>query len=142
VPTFAQISLDNNVVLIQTQPNIFMQSVDTQTGEVMKSNVVSIQLVEGGNVCPQGYVLELDSKMSGACKVCQPETYSVNPLVSNQGSCFICPAGAVCPDGSCVFHHSLSYRICLKPETFKDDNHNVVLLFNVLKPETFNDDIM
>jgi serine/threonine protein kinase len=116
-PTFAPISSESSdVARIQSKPIFFVQSLDAQTGAIMKSNVVFIKLEEAESVCPQGYILDLDSKNSGACKSCQRETYRVNPLVfrqnSSQGSCLMCPAGALCPDGSCVFYHSLSNRTC------------------------------
>ena len=116
-PTFVEISPDKGVARVQAQPRIFVQSFDTQTGETIKSDVISINMEEGSNVCPQGYVLDLDFNQvgPGVCKLCRTDTYSVYPLTSSQGSpsCMICPAGAVCPDGSCVFHHNLSSRICL-----------------------------
>jgi serine/threonine protein kinase len=112
MPTFVKFSADEGIASVQAQPNIFVQSADSLTGAVMKSDIVSIKFAEGGNVCPQGYILYLDSKKAGVCRACQPETYSVSPLTSHQGSCLNCPAGALCPDGSCVFHGNLSNRIC------------------------------
>jgi serine/threonine protein kinase len=115
-PIFVDISADEAKASIQTQPHIFVQSTDFLTGATIRSDIVSIKLGEGGNACPQGYVLDLDSinlKASpGLCKQCQTETYSVSPLPYIQEPCLSCPAGAVCPDGTCVFHSSLSNRIC------------------------------
>ena len=111
-PNFIEVNATTGVARIQSQPNIFAQSLDSMTSSTIKSGIISIKLDEGGSVCPQGYVLDLDTTNMGVCKLCQTGTYRVSPLTSSQGSCLNCPAGALCPDGSCVFRHSLSSRSC------------------------------
>jgi predicted outer membrane repeat protein len=104
-PMFVELNADQDRARIQTQPYIYVQSPDSQTGAVMQSNTLSIDLEEGGNVCPQGYVLDLDlqSELSlptaGTCKICKQGTYSLIPLAGPTKSipgCFPCPVGAEC----------------------------------------------
>jgi hypothetical protein len=106
-PIFAEISTNAGVASLQAQPNIFVQNSDPFTGAIMKSSVASIILEEGKNVCDEGYILDFDSNMAGVCKPCPRETYILSPLSTIQGaaSCITCPAQAVCPDGSCIFHY-------------------------------------
>ena len=83
-----------------------------QTGLIKKSNIVSIKMEEGANVCPQGYILDLDSQMtglslptSGTCKLCKQGTYSLDPLAGQQKNipeCFVCPSGATCFEGGSI----------------------------------------
>ncbi len=48
------------VARLQTQPNIFVQSSDTQTGTTMMSSVIAIKLEEAGNVCRRDMFLILN----------------------------------------------------------------------------------
>jgi hypothetical protein len=108
-PIFVEINADKNVAFIKAQPHIFVQSPDMQTGLIMKSNIISIKLEESGNVCPQGYILDLDLQStglslptSGSCKLCKIGTYSLDPLLGPKNeipACFVCPTGATCLDG-------------------------------------------
>jgi serine/threonine protein kinase len=123
-PTFIKFNADAGEARVQTQPHIFLQGTDIQTGSNLQSEVISIKLEEGRKVCPYGYVLDLDWEMNGqrpmaaTCKLCPAEEYSIDPLAASPGSvsrkpsCMTCPAGALCPDGSCAFHHGLSNRVC------------------------------
>ncbi len=107
-PIFDEINADKNVACIKTQPHIFVQSPDMQTGLIKKSNIISIKLEEGSNVCPKGYFLDLDLRStrlslptSGSCKLCKQGTYSLDPLVGPKNkipACFVCPTGATCLD--------------------------------------------
>ena len=112
-PSFVEISADKGVARVLSQPHIFVQSPDMLTGAVVKSDLVVIQMEEGGNVCPPGYILGLDLQVtglnlpaSGACKICQRGTYSLDPLLGKTNqipSCFNCPTGlgsACLEDGS------------------------------------------
>ena len=105
-PIFVEINADEGIARIRTQPYIYVQSFDLQTGAVIQSDIVSIMLEEGGTACPQGYVLDLDLQLTelslptpGACKMCKQGTYSLFPLAGPTNKipgCFTCPSGAKC----------------------------------------------
>jgi serine/threonine protein kinase len=111
-PNFVQIKANEGLALIKTQPHIFIQSSDMQTGLMIKSNVASIKLEEGRHVCPRGYVLDLDSQFTelrlpalGACKLCKYGTYSLDPLVGSNNkipACMTCPSGVKCLEGGSI----------------------------------------
>ena len=149
-PTFTNLSFRTGSSSLVSQPFIFAQGPDDQSSPrvQMLSNVLRVVLQNGSHVCPAGYILHLDDEraMSGqaACSLCQPGTYSVDPLAPRADSltgapaCLNCPAGGNCFQGGRVVTFTLGvwvvssgmYRLVSCPRGFALTNTTATGLFS------------
>ena len=91
---------------------------ESATGSKMKSGLVSVQMQQGGGVCPPGYILALNQEGevngSAVCSLCRSGTYSVSPLapgsLTASPACLSCPAGGDCSRGGADIRFSLRPR--------------------------------
>ena len=103
-PAFENVSTDLGAVL-HRQPHVYA------SGNGMQTRTIPVHFALGKNlVCPLGRVLELESHNGvgrpGTCKICEADTYSLDPLASPSGSgdpaCFACPGAVTCKGGKDV----------------------------------------
>ncbi len=109
-PSFAHLDAATGAAVLKTQPTVVFLGSDMQTGQRMLSIPVSIPIRSNSSVCPKGFILVLDQPSSystqsarpGACSICGPGTYSVDPLTGTSPagpSCLNCPSSAKCHGG-------------------------------------------
>ena len=110
-PTFSVIDFVEAKTSLKTIPYLYFSGSDLGNDRIldMISNIFSVAIAKGSQVCPSGYVLALDSDRimngSASCKFCPSGTYSVNPLAWNPSStsrapsCLNCPVGGNCNQG-------------------------------------------
>ena len=106
-PTFSGIQMEQNQANLISEPYIFLEGSDAQSGLIMQSPVLYIPLLSGDAVCPRGSILSIDSGQGndlsgpGVCVTCSPGSYSLNPLAGRlqAPSCLNCPAGGNCIQG-------------------------------------------
>jgi hypothetical protein len=103
-PSFASAQLQLGVATLQRQLFLYVAGTDMTTRLPMQSNVSQVHLAnQNQSVCTAGSVLTLAAENAagrpGACTVCQPGSYSLDPLMAPPGStgpgCLPCPAGGV-----------------------------------------------
>jgi len=102
-PAFENVSTDLGAVL-HRQPHVYA------SGNGMQTGTIPVHFALGKNlVCPLGRVLALESHNGvgrpGRCKICEVNTYSLDPLASPASSssgdpaCFACPEAMTCNGG-------------------------------------------
>jgi hypothetical protein len=101
--------LSQRLVRLEYRPSIYFEGLDAQNGLTMFSDITSLDLMQGADVCPAGYVLVLDhpnaTTSPAVCTLCRPGTYSINPLAFAPDAkiatpaCLSCPAGGDCTKG-------------------------------------------
>jgi hypothetical protein len=113
-PLFSQLNAGSaRTALLAHVPRIYFQGVDVASGTVMMSPVSQVAISVGSNVCPLGYVLNLDAivsiqgERSGQCIFCNAGTYSVDSLASGSSNssdpaCVPCPLQAL-QNGDCSY---------------------------------------
>ena len=114
-PLFSEVTRNPDLAVLASQPYIYVQGSDYQTGMSMQSLVFKINLSNGSKICPSGYILvlgqttALESALSGVCLQCGPGTYSVDPLAGygRDASCLNCPQNSQCHGGDSVEISSL-----------------------------------
>ena len=96
------------------QHSIFLrvEGVDSESGENMRSGLLPVDIQQGANVCPLGYVLTVDKEgeanSPAICTFCKQGTYSLSPWAGAPGSsrdspaCLNCPIGLNCNGGADV----------------------------------------
>jgi hypothetical protein len=93
-----------NVVKLRSQPRLILRGTDSQSQALMLSEVFSMHVRNGSQVCPYGYILQTVGGWA-ACSFCSVGTYSLNPLAHAPGSpsgfpaCLNCPEGGNCAEG-------------------------------------------
>ena len=107
-PTFSKIDLNNQSAILSGQIYFYLNGSDSQAGSLMTSSLMPLDLEQGQNVCPAGYILVLSqdelNEVAAVCQLCKPGTYSLRPLAHMPGSaltpsCINCPAGGICTKG-------------------------------------------
>ncbi len=108
-PRYSAISFLERITTMVSRPHILFDGIDVDTARSMQSGVFAIQMSFSTNVCPLGYILELDTATangSAGCTQCKPGSYSVNPLAPSpysadlqRPSCLNCPVGGNCAKG-------------------------------------------
>uniref|UniRef100_A0A7S0MMX6 NEK6-subfamily protein kinase n=1 Tax=Cryptomonas curvata TaxID=233186 RepID=A0A7S0MMX6_9CRYP len=110
-PNFARISFSDSITRLQGNSYLYFSGLDSESllNRQMRSDITVIILANGSNICPAGYVLDIekefheDSSRSGICLLCKAGTYSVSPLkgaLSDENpSCLNCPVGGSCALG-------------------------------------------
>ena len=108
-PTISNVDVQNGISHIYRRVSIELEGSDSQTGRIVRTDLINVNFGEGADSCPLGYILELDqqgaSNSSAQCSRCRPATYSINPLAHSYGSssklpeCITCPAGLNCEQG-------------------------------------------
>ena len=106
-PTFSTLDAASGKTELVSQPFLYLEGKDVTTQDTMRSTVIPIVL-SSLQACALGSVLSLDAgstfPRAGACTVCKPGSYSLDPLASPSGigadpACFNCPAGGDCTAG-------------------------------------------
>ena len=101
-PLFDTLDFAGNAVRLRRQPHIRLRGSDSQSHELMQSEIVSMQVRNGSQVCPSGYILLMGTEAAGgwaACTFCSAGSYSLNPLAPAPGSSSGNPACLNCPEG-------------------------------------------
>jgi hypothetical protein len=110
---FSSIDLVKKFAAVYPSIALSVEGTDAECGQTMKSDMLPVQMQQGANVCPEGYVLTID--MGGAvspavCTFCKAGTYSLSPLTRMSGdstespTCLICPFGLDCKGGAEVLN--------------------------------------
>ena len=101
----------NRSAYLHAPISFLLQGVDAQSGVIMNSGMISIDVNQGVSMCPPGYVFAPDQENTvdgpAVCTLCKPGTYSISPMTSIQDSssstyapaCLNCPAGCSCVGG-------------------------------------------
>ena len=107
--TFSKIDYEAQTATFHYKTFFSLEGIDAQSGSIMKSQSVLVNIQKGAGVCPQGFVLLLDQQDTGngsaICTLCKPGSYSLSPLAHLMGaltesaSCLVCPAGCDCSGG-------------------------------------------
>ena len=113
-PTFTDIEFG----MLAGQTSFSLQGWDSQSENYqiyMMSDIEPLNLRQGNDVCPSGYILDFEGDAKTAfCSICKPGTYSLQPLRqistlnnsldrSKSGAlfgCINCPAGGECFGGT------------------------------------------
>ncbi len=108
-PTFLGAAPCRTFPALDHQPALFFQGVDSASQRLMQSSMLPVVLANCSNICPAGYILSLEQQSatgrSGVCTLCEPGSYSIDPLASGSDSilsdpsCINCPAGGDCSKG-------------------------------------------
>ena len=110
-PIFRMVSYSLGSTQLKSEVSIYVSGIDSEAllNENMRSKNSIVYLSNGTGVCPQGYVLNLESSplilegQSGTCLFCKAGTYSVSPLKGplrdDEPACLNCPLGGDCAVG-------------------------------------------
>jgi hypothetical protein len=106
-PLFDKIDFLGNVCTLRSRPRLSVRGTDTDSQRVMQSEIMSMDIRNGSQVCPLGYILQAPAAGGGwaTCSLCSAGTYSLNPLAPAPGSlagisgCLNCPEGGNCDEG-------------------------------------------
>jgi serine/threonine protein kinase len=107
-PTFSLIDLQSGTANLSASSYLFLKGADSQAAALMISELVPLNLQQGINVCPAGYIPVLGqhdaSKGPAVCQLCKAGTYSLSPLAHMSGSspapnCINCPVAGICTEG-------------------------------------------
>ena len=109
-PTFSFISVQNESALLSGACSFYMDGSDSEAGGDMVSDIIPLNVQQGPEVCPPGYILlpdtsqQVATKGPAVCQLCKPGTYSILPLARVPGSgmtpsCIDCPAAGICTKG-------------------------------------------
>ena len=89
--------------------SLSIQGVDAQSGDTIGTGLIPVDMQQGVNVCPPGYILDLDRQGASTvidaavCTECKPGSYSFSSMANLPGSqtpaCLSCPAGCECIAG-------------------------------------------
>jgi ribosomal protein S27E len=109
-PAFTAVDPVLSSTILLRQPRLQFRGIDAESLDHIASIPLSIELAADAAVCPIGYVLRLSAPTAGSdparigeCILCEPGTYSRNPLAGDGGpACYPCPASAVCSGGASV----------------------------------------
>ena len=109
-PTFSGVYPADGRTELLRPPYLYFKGTDLTTAAViMETDPQQVHLDSGNRIaCPVGSVLLLEPAIGsgqvsltdprpGACKVCDPGLYNVNPLT---GRCLACPSSATCRNGA------------------------------------------
>eukprot|EP00961_Rhodomonas_salina_P213749 2886657-Rhodomonas_salina.1 len=110
-PAFVEVDWISGTTELNQDPQIRVKGSDSESGVAMLSDAKKMEITAGITVCPRGHVLLLDANSArekwrpGACQICAPGTYSLNPLVGagtspSSPACLQCPAGLICAGGA------------------------------------------
>jgi hypothetical protein len=106
-PLFDMIDFRRDFVRLKSKPHLILRGTDTESLTLMQSQIMSLDIRNGSQVCPLGYILQEPTTAGGwaTCFLCGAGTYSLNPLASAPGSlsaipdCLNCPEGGNCDGG-------------------------------------------
>ena len=109
-PNFQEVSFSKSLSTVHGLIRVYFSGMDSEAvlNRMMHSTTIPVAFANGSDVCPVGYILDLDKVVhagsdgsrSGTCTFCKPGTYSISPLkgaILNQDpSCLNCPIGGKC----------------------------------------------
>ena len=107
-PTFSLIDLQTSTATLSARSYLILNGSDSQAAVLMTSERMPLDLQQGTNVCPSGYILALGqdetTKGPAVCQLCKAGTYSLRPLAYLPGTsptpaCINCPAAGICTTG-------------------------------------------
>jgi hypothetical protein len=106
-PLFDMVDFRRDFVRLKSKPRLILRGTDTESLTLMESQIVSLDIRNGSQVCPVGYILQESTTAGGwaTCFLCGTGTYSLNPLAPAPGSlsaipdCLNCPEGGNCDGG-------------------------------------------
>jgi hypothetical protein len=110
-PAFRPAGDEHRTLQLVRTPQLVFQGSDLQseTGALMVSPTLEVNVSTGHAACPPGSVLSLGAASDtcariGSCTRCRAGTYSLDPLVGPAGEpgCLTCPAGGSCAGGDHV----------------------------------------
>ena len=107
--SFSRIDYSNKSAKLYGPIVLSLEGVDSESGVTMNSGQISVEVQQGYEMCPPGFILVPDQQGAvngpAVCTFCKSGTYSVSPLANLPGSsiefpsCLTCPVGCNCAAG-------------------------------------------
>ena len=108
-PGVSETDSSENLVVFASDSIAYFKGLDAESirsNIVMQSHTLHISFSNRSNVCPTGYILQVDGFGWASCTYCGSGTYSLNPLkgrfAGQLPACLNCPPYSVCSGGSNV----------------------------------------